>query len=36
MSSIKPRQRAGEKEVMFKFAKSRSSEAHCKTLFQEV
>ena len=35
MWSIKPRQRAGEKGVMFKLVKSRSSEVHCETLFQK-
>ena len=30
MLSIKPRQRAGEKDVMFKLVKSSSSEIHCE------
>ena len=34
MLSIMPRQRAGEKGVMFKLVKSSSSEVHCETLFQ--
>ena len=36
MLSIMPRQRAGEKGVMFKLVKSSSSEVHCETLFQKV
>ena len=36
MLSIKPRQRAGGKGVMFKLVKSSSSEVHCETLFQKV
>ena len=36
MLSIKPRQRAGEKGVMFKLVKSSSSEVHCETLFQKI
>ena len=36
MLSIKPRQRAGEKGVIFKLVKSSSSEVHCETLFQKV
>ena len=36
MLSIKPRQRAGEKGVMFKLVKSSSSEVHCEKLFQKV
>ena len=36
MLSIKPRQRASEKRVMFKFVKSRFSEFHCERLFQKV
>ena len=32
MLSIKLRQRAGEKGVMFKLVKSRFSEVHCETL----
>ena len=36
MLSIMPRQRAGEKGVMFKLVKSSSWEVHCETLFQKV
>ena len=36
MLSIMPRQRAGEKGLMFKLVKSSSSEVHCETLFQKV
>ena len=35
MLSIKPRQRASEKRVMFKFVKSRFSEYHCERLFRK-
>ena len=35
MLSIMPRQRAGEKGVMFKLVKSSSSEVHCETLFEK-
>ena len=34
MLSIKPRQRAGEKGVIFKLVKSSSSEVHCETSYQ--
>ena len=36
MLSIMPRQRTGEKEIMFKLVKSSSSEVHSETLFQKV
>ena len=36
MLSIKPKQRAGEKGVMFELVKSSSSRVHCETLFQKV